>query len=200
MKERIDATVRLIIGPRGHGTMRLRTTSLGEVDFGPEAMLGYPAHHQLRERWFDRWLKGADNGVEAYAPIEIFVMGGGSGRKTTGGLLDHGGRWRDGCEWPITRTEHRTLYLTAAGALTDRAPNDGAVLTYQHDPENHVATAGGSIAHLAEIAEPDGGWDEIPPFGDRAAYYGGQGKQIVPWGPGRPAPARLVWRRLRRRT
>ena len=70
----------------------------------------------------------------------------------------------------IARTEHRTLYLTAAGALTDREPNDGAVLAYQHDPDNPVATAGGSIAHLAEIAEPDGGWDEVPPFGDRAAY------------------------------
>ena len=183
MKERIGATVRLLIGPWSHGTMRLRTTSLGEVDFGPEAMLGYPAHHQLRERWFDRWLKGADNGVEGDAPVEIFVMGGGSGRKTAAGLLDHGGRWRDESEWPIARTEHRALFLTAAGALADRAPTAGAILAYQHDPDDPVPTAGGSMAHLAEIAAPDSGWDDVPPFGDRAAYYGGQGSQIVPWGP-----------------
>ena len=183
MKERISATVRLIIGPWSHGTMRLRTTSLGEVDFGPEAMLGYPAHHRLRQRWFDRWLKGKDNGVENDAPVEIFVMGGGSGRKTDDGLLDHGGRWRDEYEWPIARTVNLALYLTTHGALADTAPLTGAVLAYQHDPDNPVPTAGGSMAHLAEIAEPEGGWNEVPPFGDRAAYYGGQGSQIVPWGP-----------------
>ena len=131
MKERIEAPVRLIIGPWAHGTMRVRTTALGEVDFGPEAMLGYPAHHELRKRWFDRWLLDEANGVEDDAAVEIFVMGGSSGCKTSDGLLDHGG----------------------------------------------------SIAHLAEIDAPDKGWDEVPPFGERAAVYGGQGSQIVPWGP-----------------
>ena len=60
---------------------------------------------------------------------------------------------------------------------------DGEPLTYRFDPDNPVPTAGGSMAHLAEIAEPNGGLEYVPPFGDRAAYYGGQGRQIVPWGP-----------------
>ena len=183
MKERIGSTVRLLIGPWNHGTMRVRTTSLGAVDFGPDAMLGYPAHHELRKRWFDRWLLDQPNGVEQDAPIEIFVMGGGSGRKTADGLIDHGGRWRSENEWPIARTEQRRLYLTQDGNLADIQPDESAALSYQHDPENPVPTAGGSIAHLAEIDTPAGGWDEVPPFGDRAAVYGGQGSKIVPWGP-----------------
>ena len=74
------------------------------------------------------------------------------------------------------------LYLTADGSLADR-PGASTALSYQHDPENPVPTAGGSIAHLAEISAPEGGWDQVPAFGERAAVYGGQGNQIVPWGP-----------------
>lgn len=183
MKERINSTVRLIIGPWSHGTMRVRTTALGDVDFGSEAMLGYPAHHELRKRWFDRWLLDEPNEVEEDAPIEIFVMGGGSGRKTRDGLMEHGGHWRSENEWPIARAKRRRLYLTAAGGLCAEKPSASSALCYRFDPAEPVPTAGGSMAHLAEIEVPEDGWAGVPRFGDRAAIYGGQGNQIVPWGP-----------------
>ena len=183
MKDRIGSTVRLIIGPWSHGTMRLRVTSLGEVEFGPAAMLGYPAHHELRKRWFDRWLKDDENDVEYDPPVEIFVMGGGTGRKTASGLIDHGGNWRSEQEWPIARTEFRTMYLAGNNTLADSAPGNDESISFVHDPDNPVPTAGGSMAHLTEINEPTGGWGDVPPFGQRAAVYGGQGRQIVPWGP-----------------
>ncbi len=182
MKKRIESPVRMIIGPWGHGTMRQQTTSFGDVDFGRYAMLGYPAHHQLRKRWFDRWLRDDENGAETDAPVELFVMGGGSGTRTPEGLMDHGGFWRTENEWPIARTSFHTVYLTIDGGLVAERPTDSK-LSFEHDPDKPVSTAGGSMAHLAEIVEPSGDWDEIAPFGERAAVYGSRGRQIVPWGP-----------------
>ena len=78
------------------------------------------------------------------------------------------------------RVAHRPRAATRALPAAGRQPRR---ITYQHDPDHPVPTAGGSIAHLAEIDTPDDGWDKVPPFGERAAVYGGQGSQIVPWGP-----------------
>ncbi|MDP7205991.1 MAG: CocE/NonD family hydrolase, partial [Pirellulaceae bacterium] len=183
MKERIGSTARMIIGPWGHGTMRLRTTSLGDADFGQEAMCGYPSHHELRKRWFDKWLQDELNGVENDPPVEIFVMGGGSGRKTEEGLLDHGGRWRSENEWPIARTRFQTLNMTPDGMLVEHILDESVSTSFTHDPDNPVPSAGGNMAHLSEIEEPENGWDEVPAFGERSMVYGRRGKQIVPWGP-----------------
>ncbi len=183
MTTRIGSPVRLLVGPWGHGTMRTGTTSLGEVDFGADAMQGYPAHHELRRRWFDRWLLDQENGADLDPAVEIFVMGGGSGRRTPDGLMHHGGRWRSEKQWPIARTERRTLFLTQSGGLSARRTGGAGSLTYEHDPDDLVPTAGGNMAHLAAIAKLEGGWGPVPPFGDRADAYGGQGTPIVPWGP-----------------
>ena len=183
MNKQIGSTVRMIIGPWGHGTMRLRTTTLGNVDFGKEAMCGYPAHHELRKRWFDRWLQDEPNGLENESPVEIFVMGGGSGKKNDAGFIDHGGSWRQENEWPIARTRLQTLYLTPDGALSDRSLKESDSTSYIHNPDDPVPSAGGNMAHLSEIEEPENGWGEVPAFGERSMTYGRHGKQIVPWGP-----------------
>ncbi len=184
MRTRNEKPSRLTIGPWGHGTMRRDTTALGDVEFGPDAKWAYPKHSEIRVRWFDRWLKGEINGVDHDAPVEIFVMGGGSGRKTPSGLLDHGGHWRTEQEWPIARTKSRIMYMTPDLGLTERAPAPKTdSLTFRFDPKHPVPTAGGSMAHLCEILEPERGLDYVPDFGDRDKYYGNHGRQIVPWGP-----------------
>ena len=174
---------RMIIGPWGHGTMRVRTTSLGDVDFGQSATQGYPQHNDLRVRWFDQWLRDGDNGVETDAPVEIFVMGGGSGRKTDDGLIDHGGCWRSEAAWPIARAIPQTHYLAPDGHLRLDPPDDRARLDYRYDPADPVPSAGGAIAHLLELElTEDVRLDDVPPFGRRASVYR-QRLQIVPWGP-----------------
>jgi hypothetical protein len=183
MKDRIDSKIRMIIGPWGHGTMRLPTTSLGDVDFGQAAMRGYPAHHEVRKRWFDRWLRDEINEVEKDSPVEIFVMGGGSGKKTSKGLLDHGGYWRSENEWPIARTQFQTLNMTADGGLMELSAEECDSSSFIHDPDNPVPTAGGNMAHLSDIEEPEDGWNRVPEFGERAMAYSQGGSQIVPWGP-----------------
>src|SRR5205823_3892875 len=104
---------RLLMGPWDHHTMRVRggATATGDVDFGAAARYGAERYDAERLRWFDRWLKGIENGIEAEAPVRLFVMGGGSGRRTAAGKLDHGGRWRLAREWPLASTEWTPFYL-----------------------------------------------------------------------------------------
>lgn len=86
---------RLIMGPWTHGGLRGGLTYALDVDFGAEPAWGFGRYNVERRRWFDRWLKGEATGVEVEPPVRLFVMGGGSGRKTAAGKLDHGGRWRE---------------------------------------------------------------------------------------------------------
>jgi putative CocE/NonD family hydrolase len=139
--------VRLILGPWTHGDRQL--TYVGDVDFGPAATIdGNLATDflTLRLRWFDRWLKGIANGVDAEPTVRIFVMGGGSGRKNAAGRLDHGGRWRAERDWPISDTRWTPYYLHVDRVLSPRKPSvDRGQLGYDYDPRNPVPTIGGNI-------------------------------------------------------
>jgi hypothetical protein len=139
--------VRLILGPWTHGDRQL--TYAGSVDFGPAATLdGNLASDflTLRLRWFDRWLKGVDNGVGGEPAVRLFIMGGGSGRKNAAGRLDHGGRWRAEKDWPLPDTRWTAYYLGADWVLSPSgAPRRAAVLTYRYDPHDPVPTIGGCI-------------------------------------------------------
>ena len=64
----------------------------GDVDFGPDAEMSYEKYNELQLRWFDQTMKGVDNGTLNEPPVKIFVMGGGSGKRTTGG--HDGPRWK----------------------------------------------------------------------------------------------------------
>ena len=73
------------------GAMRAGGTALVEVDFGGGADWGYRVYNSERLRWFDRWLKDLDTGVEDDAPVHYFEMGGGTGLRTRRGHFEHGG-------------------------------------------------------------------------------------------------------------
>jgi putative CocE/NonD family hydrolase len=133
---------RLIMGPWTHGGQTV--SFAGEAEFGAAAALDFNA---FRLRWFDRWLKGADNGVEREAPVRIFVMGGGDGRKTPQGRIYVGGQWRDEQEWPLARTRYTPYYLHATGELSPAKPAAAARPTrYLFDPRHPVPTIGGNVS------------------------------------------------------
>lgn len=124
---------RLILGPWTHGAPRVSSLREGELDFGPNAGLDYPA---LLIRWFDRWLKGADNGVDQESPVRVFVMGENV--------------WREENEWPLARTVYTPYYLSEGGRLLSSPPGEGEHADgYTYDP-------------LDPVVDPRGG--ELGPF------------------------------------
>jgi hypothetical protein len=132
---------RLILGPWTHGGQG--SSHAGEAEFGPEAVVDMNA---LRLRWFDRWLKGTDNGVDREPPVRIFVMGAGEPRKTAEGRVFVGGRWRDEQEWPLARTVSTPYYIHAGGVLSPEPPADAPPTRYLFDPRHPVPTIGGNVS------------------------------------------------------
>jgi hypothetical protein len=147
LEKRKRGPVRLIMGPWTHGDRQL--TYVGDVDFGPKATIdGNVATDflTLRLRWFERWLKGVKNGVDAEPPVRIFVMGGGTGRKNAAGRLDHGGRWRTERDWPIPDTTWTPFYCRRDGSLATVRPNEtDGYREYRFDPAHPVPTIGGTV-------------------------------------------------------
>lgn len=90
---------KLIIGPWSHGVEETGSTHTGLREFGPEAGIDYD---EVVLRWMDRYLKGAENGVDREKPVEVFVMGRNS--------------WRQLDAWPPPGTRFLPLYLAASGA------------------------------------------------------------------------------------
>ena len=147
LSRRKRGPVRLILGPWTHGDRQL--TWAGDVDFGPRATLdGNLATDflTLRLRWFDRWLRGIENGVEREPAVRLFVMGGGTGRKNSAGRLDHGGSWRAESDWPLPDTRWTAFYLHRSGLLAPAVPEKAAGFReYVYDPATPVPTIGGTV-------------------------------------------------------
>ena len=174
LKHRKQGPVRLILGPWLHGDRSV--THAGDVDFGPEATLdGQLADDffTLRRRWFDRWLCGIDNGVDAEPAVRLFVMGGGSGRRNHDGRLDHGGTWRSASDWPPPGTRFTNYYLRADGTLDRAVPSDAeAKRQFDYDPRNPVPTIGGAISS-GDPVMVGGAFDQVEGprfFGCQAPY------------------------------
>jgi len=98
---------RLLAGPWAHADVE--TSRPGpNIDLVPEMV-----------RWWDRWLKGIDNGVDREPPITLFV------RRPTPPAADlqaYRGEWRFEPGWPLERS--RDVVRSLAGARTDR-PGSG---------------------------------------------------------------------------
>ena len=148
----------MIMGPWTHGNRSARV--FGDVDFGPAA----PFDGQLDKDWleyrlkfFARWLRDEDSA--APPPVQLFLMGGGSGRKTAEGHLDHGGRWIGAQDWPLPEATPLVLYPSPDMALTGTAPGDGW-LSYDYDPRDPVPTIGGALTS-GEPIFTGGGFDQV---------------------------------------
>lgn len=149
---------RLILGPWNHVSMRGKGASfVGDVEFGEAARWGDKVLNVERFRWFDRWLKDVDTGVEDDDPVRIFVMGGGDGSYDSAGRIRHGGGWRVEQEWPLARAVETSYYLRADGGLGLEAPSESESATrWVHDPENPVPSISGNVTGFYEwIVLPD---------------------------------------------
>ena len=152
--------VRLIMGPWTHGARS--TTFSGDIDFGPGATLDADTGTSIFEqrlRWYDRHLKQT-SGLGENPPVRLFIMGGGSGRKTAEGRLDHGGRWRSERDWPIPDARLTAFHLHPDGGLKTAAPAaEVRPIVYDFDPNHPVPTIGGTVTSGEPLMRP-GGFDQ----------------------------------------
>jgi putative CocE/NonD family hydrolase len=149
---------RLILGPWTHGDRSGRV--FGDVDFGPDAPLDSWAGdwRAYRRRFFDHVIRGAplDEPV-----VRTFVMGGGSGRRTADGHLDHGGFWISADDWPLPGTRFTAWHLHGDGLLDPAPPAaEAAPLRYDFDPTHPVPTIGGNLTSLEPVAR-GGAFDQV---------------------------------------
>jgi uncharacterized protein len=141
---------RLLIGPWSHGGFG---GIFPEHDYGLLASAEAADITGAHIRWYDRWLKGSENGVEQEKPVKIFVMGPNT--------------WREEDDWPLPDTQFRPYYLHSAGrantatgngTLSTEAPGDEFEDAYLYDPRHPVPTNGGATlipgAFIAANAGP----------------------------------------------
>eukprot|EP01052_Picozoa_sp_SAG31_P023761 SAG31_NODE_1981_length_6745_cov_84.170178_4_plen_172_part_00 len=158
--------------------MRENNSWAGEVDFGPLSVWGSDRYNVERLAWFRRWLlpSSAVTHEEIVAaadsdklPVQIFVMGGGSGKRTIHGRYDHGGSWRAEADWPLARASEHTFHLrTEDGKLfADRhAERVEAAASFEFDPANPVPTLGGSVIGGLMGLKPVAEGGPAPPYGN----------------------------------
>ena len=116
---------KILVGPWAHG-----------------GSLRYPHLLDSMLRWYDRWLKDVENGIDHEPPIRIFVMGA--------------NQWRDENEWPLARARLTRFYIDSGGKANslegdgrlstsppaEGSPPDGFV----YDPDKPVYTLGGQVS------------------------------------------------------
>ena len=128
---------RVIIGPWTHMNF---SGSFPEREFGAAASSDAIDLTGIQLRWFDRWLKEADNGVDQEPPVMLFVMGS--------------DEWRTEPDWPLPDTQYRPYYLHSAGqantlhgdgALSAELPVNELPDVYLYNPMRPVPTVGGQI-------------------------------------------------------
>lgn len=140
------------IGPWGHNT----SLSFATEDFGPQA------HIHIKGKqldWFGRLASASaatGEGDRIPATLHLFVMGQNV--------------WREEHEWPLARTNYRSLYLTSGGHANSRW-GDGALQwrptgnappdQFTYDPKRPVPTIGGAICCEPKILPP-GPLDQSP--------------------------------------
>ena len=157
---------KLLVGPWSHQNIG-SAEPFGTIGFGGRAAMDITAEHL---RWYDRRMKGVENGIDDEPPIRLFVMGANV--------------WRHEHEWPLARTQYTRHYLHSrgganslagngdvpdahnqmgiggarlapSGTLTTTPPGDEPTDEYVYDPADPVPTVGGPILFL----DDSGPWD-----------------------------------------
>ncbi len=68
---------------------------------------------ELKQKWFDRWLKGVKNGVEKTPAVNLYPMGGTA--------------WQHYKTWPVPGTKYTPLFLDGAKSGSANSLNDGSL-------------------------------------------------------------------------
>jgi uncharacterized protein len=137
-RQKSENNQKLLIGPWNHYWPH--DLSLGDFQVPENAK--QPPFDLSAKRWFEHYLKGVNNGIEAVKPVTYFVMGPLDGSPSSGNV------WRHADAWPIPAIE-MPLYLTSDSKLSDKPAVKEGEFAYAYDPENPVQTIGGRNLFLA---------------------------------------------------
>jgi len=141
---------RLVMGPWAHGVF---AGVFPDRVFGIASDTATVNLTAVQLRWFDRWVKGEENGAESDAPVRLFVMG-----------ADY---WREERAWPPPDAVFTQFYLHSGGrantalgdgALSTSPPKGEPADTYEYDPKSPAPTVGGTTflpgLHIAANSGP----------------------------------------------
>ncbi len=78
---------------------------------------------EFKYKWFDRWLKGIDNGIEKDSPVRYYVM--------------RANKWTRHDVFP-PETKNIELYLDFNGNLLNKVPSKPERMGFIYDPKNPV--------------------------------------------------------------
>ena len=141
---------KLIVGPWIHGPQNIAKSVIGEIDYGPEAIVQI---NPYRLRWFDHWMKGIDTGLMDEPAVSYFQMGSNT--------------WQTATDWPPPDAQSIILYLRGGksgsanslndGTLSPESPNVENADSYLFDPNQPIPTLGGG--YLGALS---GGYDQRP--------------------------------------
>jgi putative CocE/NonD family hydrolase len=127
---------RLLLGPWHHA--KPYPSVSGTTYFGMHASEGFIDLVGTVLRWYGRWLRDDDNGIEKDPPVQLFVMGKNF--------------WRYEREWPLPQTQFTPYFLHSKGkantlngdgVLSRDPPGGEPPDVYLYDPRDPVPTIGG---------------------------------------------------------
>jgi predicted acyl esterase/Tol biopolymer transport system component len=137
---------KLIMGPWAHAVLQEK---VGDLSF-PNGK-NPPGDTEDAGRWFDRWLRGLENGADQDPAVVYYVLG------DTEDPEAPGNEWRTASAWPPVRTTAMRYFLRGDRSLSTREPGSREPLEYVHDPEQPVPTIGG-----IQLTLPAGPLDQRP--------------------------------------
>lgn len=123
----------ILIGPIDHESSTEYTGRIGRMDIGDKSAT---TRWEVKQAFFDYFLKGIENGFEKTPPVRIFVIGDND--------------WRYEEEWPPSGVEHIKYYFHSGGeantfngdgTLGLSMPTDEPHDTYVYNPEHPVDIA-----------------------------------------------------------
>jgi len=131
----------LVMGPWPHGVGKSKN---GDVEFGPQAKMD---PDEASVQWFDRWLKGQENGIDKRKPVRLFVMGE--------------NRWREADDWPVPGTQFTKYYFSSKGAaqlskgggqLSTEEPTGAPADRFTYDPADVRPLPGTALFGPVDLA------------------------------------------------
>jgi len=102
--DNLSVPKRLTVRPLDHSGM---DATQFDLDYGAEA-----------QRWFDRWLKGIDNGIMEEPPIHYYVMG-----------VPKKEAWQTSDQWPLAKQKLKPFYFSKGKTGSVASVNDGFLTT-----------------------------------------------------------------------